>query len=692
VDAGVGGSVGGAGGGQAGAGGGDDPTLGGPCATDEQCDDEVGCTFDFCDREVDRCRFVPDDSQCQNGVYCDGLEICDQQLDCRAGAPISCSDGDPCVINTCVEQSKLCIAVARDADQDGDPDEHCAGGGDCDEADPLISSLLPEICGNGLDDDCDDEVDESECSSPLYDTCLDPLELSAPGTYSMSTVAAALDYSSSCGVQKPATARDVVAAIVLDPGEPVDVQLTAETSSGAIDVAVALFGQCGSPGSEISCSGGFDAPAGGRIAKVRGRSLGDLVDPTALPAFLFTDQGADVTLRLELLQGSLPPTNETCGTAAPLLPSVPVTASIIDAATDVASACDSATGELVYQFTLGQPQDVDLYATSIDGDGLPMISLRTSACAQPEDEITCQLGEDAHIFRHSLPAGTYAVAVGASAPTDVLLSLAVSDPTVPPVDDDCDGAPALTPNQTFDVLLDAHQDDIDTGCLVGGVDAAYELVLTEPSDVLLLGRYSQADSAAVQLLQSECDGPPSELSCGTASRSPARASSRNVPAGSYRVVAESRQGSPMQVTALVRKAVPPVIVPFADGCSDALTIPPTGGFFQGTTANASADVGAGCDFGGQPPGGAPDQLLRLELSATQRVVLDMMGSAYATLLDVRRGPSCPGTEVAQGCAAGYYPERSFLDLELDAGVYYLQIDGYAGQFGPWFLDVRVVDP
>jgi len=59
---------------------------------------------------------------------------------------------------------------------------------------------------------------------------------------------------------------------------------------------------------------------------------------------------------------------------------------------------------------------------------------------------------------------------------------------------------------------------------------------------------------------------------------------------------------------------------------------------------------------------------------------------------VRKGPSCPGTEVAQGCAVGYNPGRSFLDLDLEAGVYFIQIDGYAMDAGPWFLDVRVVDP
>jgi len=148
----------------------------------------------------------------------------------------------------------------------------------------------------------------------------------------------------------------------------------------------------------------------------------------------------------------------------------------------------------------------------------------------------------------------------------------------------------------------------------------------------------------------------------------------------------------MQVTALVRPAVPPTLVPFADACADVQTIPSDGGFFQGTTGNAQADFDAGCDSNTQSMGGAPEQLLSFTLSTTQRVVLDMQGSAYATLLDVREGPGCPGNEVLQGCAAGYYAERSFLDLELGAGTYFIQVDGFSGQAGQWFLDVFVVDP
>ena len=67
-------------------------------------------------------------------------------------------------------------------------------------------------------------------------------------------------------------------------------------------------------------------------------------------------------------------------------------------------------------------------------------------------------------------------------------------------------------------------------------------------------------------------------------------------------------------------------------------------------------------------------------------------AGYDTLLDVRRGPSCPGTEVPLGCTIGVGARKSFLDLTLDAGVYFIQIDGYFLAQGPWVLDVRVVDP
>src|SRR4029078_9772633 len=112
----------------------------------------------------------------------------------------------------------------------------------------------------------------------------------------------------------------------------------------------------------------------------------------------------------------------------------------------------------------------------------------------------------------------------------------------------------------------------------------------------------------------------------------------------------------------------------------------------GTTTDKVADYDVCCDIGNQSPGGAPDQMLKLTLAAEKRVILDMGGSQYDTLLVVHKATGCPGPAVPLACAAGYYEDRSYLDLKLAAGDYYVQIDGYSGDAGPWRLEGFGADP
>ena len=215
---------------------------------------------------------------------------------------------------------------------------------------------------------------------------------------------------------------------------------------------------------------------------------------------------------------------------------------------------------------------------------------------------------------------------------------------------------------------------------------------------MLVGGASNNDAVAVSLATPACLAS-TRLSCGQSTSTPisatqvftssARARAYGVAPGTYRAIAESAAGNPISLTAFARPAQPTTFVAFADDCSAPFEIPAVGGHFQGNTANANADYDAGCDIGNQAKGGAPDQMLHLKLAQKSRVVLDMAGSNYSTMLSVRTGATCPGTEVQLGCAAGYVPDRSFLDLTLDVGDYYVQVDGYAGDSGAWSLDVYV---
>jgi hypothetical protein len=45
-----------------------------------------------------------------------------------------------------------------------------------------------------------------------------------------------------------------------------------------------------------------------------------------------------------------------------------------------------------------------------------------------------------------------------------------------------------------------------------------------------------------------------------------------------------------------------------------------------------------------------------------------------------------------GCYVGFSSQRSFLDMELTAGPYFILVSGFNGANGPWALDVRILPP
>ena len=706
-----------------------DPTLGGPCVDDGQCDDAFACTTDSCDMTLLRCRHTPDDSLCPHGPYCNGPEVCDPRLGCQAGVPVSCSDLDSCTIDTCVEETHSCEHSPRDADGDGDPVWNCPGGGDCNDADPTVSSKFPEICGNLKDDNCDGTIDETPCVAPAYDTCADPLLIAQSGAFSLSLAAAALDYPTTC-IASGANFRDVVVALSVPPGPAQDIDVVARTDAEDVSLGTAVV--CGDQAS-VSCSPSF-AQGTGSLSRKHFYSL----PPGNYPLYIAADQPkADpepdctkttcpltVELSVKFSAASSAPANETCGTAALLAPGVPLTVSLASAQLDLTSACyppsppmESATtspeplstvGDLVYEFTLTAAHDVRVFSSPVDDFGVPELSLRDAHCSARGDELTCRAGSPASLFARALPAGQYFVAVSATGPSVLNLQLEVTEPSAAPDDEGCANAPELALAQTVHLTLADHADAVDLGCLSGAPDSSHRLTLTEPSDVLLVGASSNADTVGVSLAESTCTAG-ARLACGLSSTTPlsatqvftsaARARAFGISAGTYRVVAESAAGDPIELTAFARRARPTTFVAFADDCSGPFEIPDTGGHFEGNTANANADYDAGCDLGNQPPGGAPDQMLHLRLAAKSRVVLDMAGSNYTTMLSVRTGATCPGTEVPLACSAGYVPDKSFLDLDLDPGDYYVQIDGYNGDAtgglgrkvdsGAWSLDVYV---
>lgn len=664
-----------------------DPTLGGPCTEDAQCDDAVACTFDSCDKTLLRCRNVPDDAQCADGSYCNGREKCVLRIGCAPGPVVTCQDDNPCTIDRCIESTKGCEHGQRDVDGDGDPDYHCVGKRDCDDLDPDVSSLRPEVCGNFKDDDCDGLIDEAGCVQAANDVCATALNVTAAGTYLLSTLATKKDYTTSCTVTTPGAARDIVMKITVPgaPGGPnQDVEVSANAQVAANEVAVALESTCGQQASELGCGHVASSSSARTIAR-------DVAPGTVLHAVVTTQKEGAVDVKVDFRAATPKPANETCAAPEPVALDTPTTVRLIDAAKDLESGCDRAkTGELTYSFTLAQPSDVRIFASTLVGSGDPVVTLRDASCT---NELRCRVASSPPLFARNLPAGTHVFTVAGTKQIDASVIVKAYPPTPAPPNQSCATAPAVVPNTTFSVDLSGQEDAIKNGCLPGGLAAAYDLTLTQASDVLVIGRFPANESGSVSLNGPACttaDLLPNGCSMGT---SPQRVSRRNLPAGSYRVVVADELGQTAQLSVLVRPTVAPVNVGASDNCTNAFTLPATGGFFTGDTTSSTADFDAGCDAPGQPIGGAKDQMLRLDLAQQRRVVMEMSGSFYTTILDVRRGPACSSAaEVPNACFVGFSASKSFLDLTLATGTYWLQIDGYNGDRGPWNLDLRVLPP
>ena len=127
------------------------------------CDDGIGCTMGSCDAATDRCVQTGDDAFCADGMACNGTERCDitgttTGRGCVAGAPIDCSDGLPCTTDSCTEPG-TCVHGGSDADGDGYTAVGCAGGNDCDDLTPSVHPGAAEIC-DGIDNDCSGGVDD----------------------------------------------------------------------------------------------------------------------------------------------------------------------------------------------------------------------------------------------------------------------------------------------------------------------------------------------------------------------------------------------------------------------------------------------------------------------------------------------------------------------------------------------------
>ncbi|HJL19259.1 MAG TPA: putative metal-binding motif-containing protein [Sandaracinaceae bacterium LLY-WYZ-13_1] len=640
------------------------------CDSDDDCDDGTECTNDSCGGNG-TCRFQVDNAFCDDGVFCNGTEQCEPGVGCVEGSRRTCNDDDVCTIDRCDEESKMCLYSPRDLDEDGDPDWFCAGGGDCDDRDPLVSSMISEVCEDGLDNDCDETIDESDCGAPRFDTCDDPLDVSEGGFYALDTDGAAPDYSVSC---RSSATRDMVTTFTLTEARSV----TIEAEGDFFSVALSLRTTCTDGSSELACESGFPGV-------IRRRSL----EPGTYFVVVAASSTGEIGLDVSFGEPIEPPPNDTCASPVDVSAGGTFMGSFVEVADDLDTECSVGSApDLVYELSTSATQDVQISATSVSGASLSY-SVR-STCADDASEVRCAYGDPATGTIHELPAGTYYVVVEGPSfrDEDFTLDVQILDPTPPADGDTCDNPIELTSGTPATGMLVDKENDEAVSCGFRYRDAIYSFTLSEASDVLL-----ELDAGAFSnmAVRSTCDDGSSGSQLICRSGDPVLQRLRNLSAGTYYVLVESRTASGFT---LDYEATSPPTVPTDvsgnDTCAGAHPIPSGGGLFRGDTTALVNDLdGTSCGGGAM----SNDAVFELTLSSTQRVVMSTEGSAYDTVLHVHNGTCTSGGEVHCNDDRDGTTDTSFLDRTLAAGTWFIVVDGWgSSSSGEYELEVLVSDP
>ena len=145
----------------------------GSCISDSKpVDDGVSCTTDSCDEVNDAIVHNPDDSLCDDGLYCNGFESCDVINDCQLGVAPSIDDGVGCTIDNCDEGSDTIINTpSNNLCENG---LYCDGAEVCDVINDCQLGVAPSI-DDGVRctiDNCDEGTD-TITNSPDDSLCED---------------------------------------------------------------------------------------------------------------------------------------------------------------------------------------------------------------------------------------------------------------------------------------------------------------------------------------------------------------------------------------------------------------------------------------------------------------------------------------------------------------------------------------
>jgi hypothetical protein len=108
-------------------------------------------------------RSCTSDADCDDGLFCTGIEQCGTNRKCLRALPVDCDDRIACTVDQCEETTAACRHFAPDTDGDGHADRSCIladgseAGDDCEDTNSSVFPGATEVC-NAVDEDCNPET------------------------------------------------------------------------------------------------------------------------------------------------------------------------------------------------------------------------------------------------------------------------------------------------------------------------------------------------------------------------------------------------------------------------------------------------------------------------------------------------------------------------------------------------------
>lgn len=456
---------------------------------------------------------------------------------------------------------------------------------------------------------------------PVGDSCDDPLELEPDVTSTVDIGYFNANSTISC------LSSDDYFDVVYFFTVPEESDVRYEVEGFGFTPYVAVSWACDDVEGELACDG----------ENRQTRTLCSLAAGT----YFLTVQGSrpgDLDVGISFDEPSEAPENETCATATDVSAGGVFDGTLLCTEMDhTAPSCDyRPSHDVVYSFTLTEPQNVQLELTAEDSLQ-PTLSLQTE-CGVPSSELYCERAATVSRLVQNLAAGTYYIVVTGEFQADFELGVTFAPPTSA-----CEGATVVTESQ---VIVDDNTgtgDTFRTTCGNDGEGSDVPVVIEVPYAFDLRAETTAAVSNTILHLRETCDDPATELGCNDN-----RASGTNLSLlelsglepGSYTLVVDSYgwwgEGAftlDVQIDPVDTCLAPPVIT--------------SSEFVSGDSCSAPSIYEGSC--GGA---GAPETVTTINLAAESSIRAEVASAAHDVVLYLRSICDEAGTEMACDATGG----------------------------------------